>query len=104
MKTKTSVTRDELKQMMLTKTKFVLLDVRSPEEFENGHISFAENIPLALIEQNKFIPEPDTIVITACGKGGGRSESGADYIRSNSASAVYFLEGGTFGWLENEKK
>jgi rhodanese-related sulfurtransferase len=51
---------------------------------------------------DKFTADSDTIIVTACGKGGGRSESGANYLRSAFPNQAYFLEGGTFGWLENE--
>ena len=102
MNIKTSITQIELKKLIEAKTKLILLDVRSKEEFEQSHISFAENIPLSEIEKNNFNPEANTIIVTACGKGGGRSESAANHIRTNSSNQVYFLEGGTFGWLENE--
>lgn len=62
---------------------------------------FAKNISIKKIEEID-IPK-DGIIITACGKGGGRSEKAADIIRYKINAEVYFLENGTFGWFENEK-
>ena len=38
-------------------------------------------------------------LVTACGKGGGRSESAAAALAAAGARDVGFLEGGTLGWL-----
>ena len=98
---KTTITRAELKQL-LNKNNIMIIDVRSKEEYSEKHIPFAGNLPIEIIEAGNFIPEPGKIIITACGKGGGRSERAAKYLRENSNNEVYFLDGGTFGWVENE--
>ena len=41
----------------------------------------------------------ETIVVTACGKGGGRSEGAAAALAAAGAADVGFLAGGTLGWL-----
>ncbi len=98
---KTTITRAELKQLRI-KNNIMVIDVRGKEEYNEKHIPFAGNLPIEIIEAGNFIPEPGKIIITACGKGGGRSERSAKYLRENSNNEVYFLEGGTFGWFENE--
>lgn len=100
---KTNITRTELKQLRNYKNNIMIIDVRSKEEYNEQHIPFAENLPIEIIEAGNFIPEPGKIIITVCGKGGGRSERAAKYIREHNNSEVYFLDGGTFGWIENEK-
>lgn len=82
----------------------LIIDVRSAEEYATQHISLTVNIPVQEIESENFTPESGKIIITACGKGGGRSEKAAKHIRDNYNSEVYFFEGGTFGWLEREKQ
>lgn len=99
---KTTITRAELKQLLNNKENIMIIDVRGKEEYTEKHISFAGNLPIEIIESGNFVPEPGKIIITACGKGGGRSERAAKYIRDNSNNEVYFLDGGTFGWVENE--
>lgn len=97
---KPSITLAELKQLLSELKNILIIDVRSKEEYFEAHIPFAGNLPVEIIESGAFIPEPDKIIITACGKGGGRSERAANYLCENTNNKVYFLEGGTFGWFE----
>lgn len=99
---KTTITRAGLKQLLNNKNNIMVIDVRGKKEYNEKHIPFAGNLPIEIIEAGNFIPEPGKIIITACGKGGGRSERAAKYLRENSNNEVYFLDGGTFGWVENE--
>lgn len=98
---KVSITQDELNQLFESK-KPMIIDVRSREEYDNNHLPIAGNLPIEIIESGKFIPEPGRIIITVCGKGGGRSEKAAKYFTDHFQNETYFLEGGTFGW--NNKK
>ncbi len=97
---KVAITLAELKQLLDKKENIMLIDVRNKEEYFEKHLTFAGNLPIEIIESGNFIPEPGKIIITVCGKGGGRSERAANYLRENTKNEVYFLEGGTFGWLE----
>lgn len=99
---KTTITHAELKQLLNNKENIMVIDVRSREEYNEKHIPFAGNLPIEIIEAGNFIPESGKIIIAACGKGCGRSEKAAKYLRENSNNEVYFLDGGTFEWLENE--
>lgn len=99
---KASITRAELKQLLRNKTNMVVLDVRNNTEYNDQHIPFASNMPIATIEAGNYTPEPGRIIVTACGKGGGRSEKAANLLRDMSTNEVYFLEEGTFGWIEHE--
>lgn len=89
---------------MLKGTKGItVVDVRNEDEYNEKHISFAINIPVEQIEAGKHNLNLRNTIITVCGKGGGRSEKAANFIRENYKAEVFFLEGGTFGWFENEK-
>jgi rhodanese-related sulfurtransferase len=100
---KAHITHAELKQLIDQKENIMIIDVRSKEEFLENHLPFADNLSVEIIESGAFIPEPDKMIITACGKGCGRSERAANYLRQNTSNKVYFLEGGTFGWLEKDQ-
>jgi rhodanese-related sulfurtransferase len=102
MEKKKSINLAELNQL-LNSNGVTVIDVRSEEEYKEKHIPGAINIPVESIESELPGIDLRKVIITACGKGGGRSERAAKQIRENHSSEVYFLEGGTFGWFENDK-
>ena len=79
-----------------------IIDVRSPEEFAEKHIPGAINIPLSELESRSNELSKQAIIITACGKGGGRSAQGAELLQGMGFNNSKFLCGGTFGWYDSE--
>ena len=97
-----SITREELKDLLANNKNIKVLDVRSEEEFAAGHIGFAANIPLNQIETGEYSPVENEILVTACGRGGGRARKAASIIKENFQNQVFTLEGGSLGWLDHE--
>lgn len=93
-----SIRASELRRLLDDGSDLVIIDVRTLDEYLMSHIPTAIHIPIASIESGAYIPEPNKILVTACGKGGGRSEKAADYLRDHFTNTSYFLEGGTLGW------
>ena len=93
------VSRAELRARRAAGEAIVVVDVRSAEEFAAGHIDGAIHLPVAEIEANPTRLPLDRPIVTACGKGGGRSEGAAAALAAAGARDVGFLEGGTLGWL-----
>jgi rhodanese-related sulfurtransferase len=88
-------------QVMLNKEHGVLLDVRTPEEFAEGHISGAININY---NDEKFSAALDTLdknkpyeVYCRSGK---RSGASATMMSEKGFKKVYNLEGGILKWQE----
>jgi MFS family permease len=77
----------------------VIVDVRSDEEFAAGHIDGALHIPLDRLALRASELPKDAVVVTACGKGGGRSDRAAVELRALGFAARP-LCGGTKAWLE----
>jgi rhodanese-related sulfurtransferase len=76
------------------------VDVRSSEEYAAGHIEGARNIPLdALASRAAELPR-DALVVTVCGKGGGRSDRAAQVLRDLGFTTVRTLCGGTQAWMD----
>lgn len=74
-----------------------ILDVRGHDEFNRGHIFGAINIPVDELQaKNADIPS-DKVIVTYCGKGGGRSEKAAKILIENGKNALW-LEGGYLDW------
>lgn len=103
MENKKSINRAELNQLLKGLKGITVVDIRSEDEYNEKHISFAINIPVEQLEARKHNLDLRNTIITVCGKGGGRSEKAANFILENYIAEVFFLEGGTFGWFENEK-
>lgn len=101
MEKKISISLAELKQSLDTNTKIRVIDVRSEAEYFEKHIPLAINLPIEKIDG--IDTSTDEIIITACGKGGGRSEKASELIRNKTNTEVYFLENGTFGWFEKQE-
>lgn len=72
---------------------FLLVDVRSKEAYETGHLEGAVNLPMArLLENPKLVhAAPDTLICLYCEKGY-LSEVAANCLREAGYTAVYELE------------
>lgn len=77
-----------------------IIDVRNPEEYADKHIPGAINIPLDELGSRSGELSKQTIIITACGKGGGRSAEAAAFLKQQGFVHANFLCGGTFGWYD----
>lgn len=76
----------------------ILLDVRSPQEYKEGHLDGSINIPLYNIEDNvkKVIKNVDTPIIVYC-QSGGRSKKALEILKKEGYSNLYNIEGGLDG-------
>ena len=79
----------------------VILDVRTPSEFESGHIKGSRNLPLDRIQsQLSEIKKLNKPIITVC-RSGGRSAA-AKSILASAGLTVY--NGGPWNVLKNRIK
>ena len=84
-------------------TEVLVVDVRSKEEFESGHVHGAINIPLDQIPARAGELRAPSIV-TVCGLGGARSCNAADALSAAGVGDVSVLEGGQKAWADSEKE
>jgi rhodanese-related sulfurtransferase len=91
-----------LRDLLAKNTNVRIFDVRTEVEYHELHLPMAINVPEENVERFEILK--DEIIITTCGKGGGRSEKAARSIRTRTGNKVYFLENGTFGWYSKEDK
>jgi len=85
--------------LALSPERVIIIDVRNPEEYAVGHIPNAVNIPLSELQNRYKEFEKDAIIITACGKGGGRSAQASALLKEKGFPNSSFLCGGTLGWF-----
>lgn len=89
---------DEVNQAIQQNKKIQIIDVRSIEEYEQGHIPNALNISLNELKAKVSLLDKNFQFVTVCGKGGGRSVTGAKLMREFGLNAIW-LCGGTNKWL-----
>lgn len=97
--TKTSLTATEFSKNITSNDAAVIIDVRTPQEFENGHIEYAINYDWNGSEFDKQIAtlDKEAPLFVYC-LSGGRSSSAASHLRSNGFKEVYELNGGMMQW------
>lgn len=75
-----------------------LVDVRTVEEYQGGHLPGAINVPLHEL-QNRVQEIPrDKPVIVVCASGN-RSMTGSEVLAVAGHQNVYNLQGGTMRWM-----
>ena len=77
----------------------LILDVRSKEEFDRGHIPGSINIPVNKLEQtlNKINDYREKPILVYCASGG-RSPVAVRILLSNGFSNIYHLFRGFHSW------
>lgn len=78
----------------------ILVDVRTPGEFAEGHLPGAINIELSRLPGRLGELGPKKPVVVVCATGN-RSRTGAQLIARGGYDEVYNLQGGTMKWQMN---
>lgn len=75
------ITAQEAKTIMDSETGYVILDVRTQEEYDQGHIPGAVLIPNTEIETRagEELPDKDQLILVYC-RSGNRSKQAADRL------------------------
>jgi phage shock protein E len=85
----------QAKKMLTQNQNVILLDVRSKQEYEEGHLS--GSVPLCLYDIEKqadqVIPNKEQIIITYCSSGS-RSKEAQEVLETMGYENVYNLKGG----------
>lgn len=81
------------------KKEAIILDVRTPQEFEEGHIDDSRNIALQTLNDNIEEIKSWNKPIIACCKSGVRSNNATNILNTNNVECI---NGG--GWLSLKSK
>jgi sulfur-carrier protein adenylyltransferase/sulfurtransferase len=78
-----------------------IIDVREPEDFANGHVPGAINIPRGMLELeiDELVPNQNQPVVLYCG-GGSRSALAAQTLQIMGYDQVKSLAGGWRHWSQ----
>ena len=76
-----SISQEEAKKIMETAENYVILDVRTHEEFQTGHIPGARCLPLDEVAEKAkvFIPDQDMLYLVYC-RSGRRSKEASQIL------------------------
>lgn len=91
------VTYKKLQDILRKDENAILLDVRSKQEFKEGHLENAINIPLYnLEEQMDCLPDKDSTIIVYCATGH-RSKQAKEKLEKLNYQNIYQLKDGLDG-------
>ena len=87
--------------MLMSRKQVLVLDVRGADEFKQGHLQGARNVPLPELstrikELEKFKDKP---VLLVCERGN-RTRSAVKILKDQQFTALHQLKGGIQAWLE----
>jgi rhodanese-related sulfurtransferase len=79
-----------------------VLDVREPDEYEDGHVPGAVPMPLATVPDHvDQVPTTGPVYVICAA--GARSRRAAEFLRGAGADAIN-VAGGTRAWIDAEKQ
>ena len=86
---------DELNNLIKSNKEIILLDVRSPQEYKEGYLNGATNIPLYELEEccECKLKEKNRTIIVYC-QSGIRSKKAITILKKNGFKNLYHLKGG----------
>ncbi len=76
----------------------VIVDVREPHEWQEGHISGAVHIPLGSLSRRLRELDPSREVIAVC-RSGHRNITAAQMLHQGGFSQVRSMAGGMISWM-----
>ncbi|WP_024929515.1 rhodanese-like domain-containing protein [Methylophilus sp. OH31] len=87
--------------ILMNRQSALVLDVREPDEFAQGHLQGARNVPLSqlsarLKELEKFRDKP---VLVVCERGR-RANTAAKLLKAQQFTTLNVLKGGMQAWIE----
>lgn len=92
------ISMDEAVEMMKQESGYIILDVRTPEEFAEAHIPNAINVPNESIGESDIpeLPDMDQLIMVYCRSGRRSKEASAKLAKLGYTNIVEF--GGIIDW------
>ena len=92
------ISMDEAVNMMAQETRYIILDVRRPDEFAAGHIPNAINVPNESIGTTEIpeLPDKNQLIMVYCRSGRRSKEASEKLVKLGYTNIVEF--GGILDW------
>jgi len=91
------ITPEQLGDLLNSGAQPILIDVREPVEFKQGHIAGARNVPLTALSDVVADYDPNDEIVFIC-QSGMRSLQAASFWNSLGYRKAMNLEGGMDAW------
>lgn len=91
------VTVEQARELIEKSPLLVILDVRTVQEFEDGYVEGAINIPVDELEQRLEELDRNDEILVYC-RTGNRSTRAVQILRENGFNKIYHMEDGIVGW------
>ena len=75
-----------------------VIDLRSPEAFDAGHVPGAQNVAITALSTTPF-RDDETVVLVS--DGGGHAAQGWVFLQALGHREAYFLRGGMAEWMDD---
>jgi rhodanese-related sulfurtransferase len=85
---------------LVNREKGVFIDVCEPDEYAQGHVAGARNIPLGQLEGHKQLPSNKALPIVVVCASGARAARAAAQLRKAGHENAQALQGGLKAWRE----
>jgi rhodanese-related sulfurtransferase len=97
-----NVSAEEAYNLIKDDKEFIILDVRTKEEYDDGHIPGAKLIPVQVLPMklNELSEYKDKPILVYCASGG-RSPRAVDTLVNDDFQNIYHLNRGISSWRNN---
>jgi rhodanese-related sulfurtransferase len=97
-----NVSAEEAYNLIKGDKEFIILDVRTKEEYDDGHIPGAKLIPVQVLPMklNELSEYKDKPILVYCASGG-RSPRAVDTLVNDDFQNIYHLSRGISSWRHN---
>jgi len=92
-----NISVEEVFEIITSGEDYIILDVRTLEEFNQGHLEGALHIPVDELEGRLDELSEEKPIIVHC-KSGGRSKTASNLLIENGFTQVYDMSGGILEW------
>lgn len=95
-----TISVSDARAMMQSSSNVLVIDVRTPEEYVQGHLKGAINIPLSDLPPRIEALEQNRPILVYC-QTGYRSAQASSILVKAGFTKVYNLEGGIIAWINS---
>jgi rhodanese-related sulfurtransferase len=93
------VTVEEAKSLVESNVSLIIVDVRTREEYDSGHIEGAILIPVSELEGriNELSKEEELLIYCRTGN---RSSNSVNILKANGYTKIFHMNDGIIGWIQ----